>query len=193
MIRMRNDDVLLPSGNAPTRRFWSIHNTFAACDKVIHVPTILVTEIQSYPEEVMRIKAKTELGEMEPQLHGFTHIDYGDLEEKDIRIHLDMSLSWFKSNLDYTPTKWYTPWGAMNESIVSCAKEFDLEAIGVDKHFTIERVHDRLRRGESSLKDIEGKEILLHWWNRGLRWKRLVEVITWGSWEKAALSNPEFF
>jgi hypothetical protein len=49
-------------------------------------------------------------------------------------------------------------------------------------------VVDRLRSGESPWY-LDGEEIFMHWWEGGLRLKRVLEVIKHGSWAEAERVN----
>jgi hypothetical protein len=197
MIRIRNDDVLLPSGDwpDPVKRIKRIHRWISEFPEYfIHVPTILVKEIQQYPEAIEFVIEETKEGRMLPEIHGLEHIDYGRLTSPMIVEHLEQCLTWFHDNLNRTPTKFYTPWGGMDLRVITAAKSVGLIAVGVDTNWSLEAVVSRLRLGGHT-DDLDGEEIFMHWWNRGIRLKRVIMAVSHGSWKAAinAEDSKEFF
>ncbi len=197
MIRIRDDDVLVHSKKWPSelKRVQQLHRWMIEVpEHFIHVPTILVKDIQDFPEAVAFIEEETKEGRMLPEIHGLEHIDYGALSPSVIVDHLEQCLTWFHDTLDYTPTKFYTPWGAMDEDIQASSNSLGLTAVGVDVYWSLEKTTARLRK-TTMPDEIQGEEIFMHWWSRGLRLKRLVMAVKYGSWKAAAQAEEckEFF
>ena len=91
MIRVRDDDVLLPSSSygCELGRLKQIHEWICEVpDKMIHVPTILVLEIQEFPEAIEWVRQETAEGRMLPEIHPLSHKDYASLTEKQIQAEL---------------------------------------------------------------------------------------------------------
>ena len=115
MIRVRDDDVLIPSSSYSVElgRLQQIHEWMCEVpDRIIHVPTILVTEIQEFPEAIEWISRETEQGRMLPEIHGLTHKDYASLSTQEIQSDMKECRDWIYAHLGHEPTKFYSPWGA---------------------------------------------------------------------------------
>ena len=83
MIYLRDDDVLVSSSSSQgLKRFKQIHNWVAEVPGILHIPTILVTEIQQFPEGIEFVREETAKGKMRPELHGLEHIDYNKLSRR---------------------------------------------------------------------------------------------------------------
>jgi peptidoglycan/xylan/chitin deacetylase (PgdA/CDA1 family) len=95
-------------------------------ENLLFVPTILVEEIQKWPEVIEMLKDSVQEGTSAPQLHGWQHLDYAAEPQSKIERHLDMSLEWFNTVLGYAPTIWATPWGAKASTAMdlACAKYY---------------------------------------------------------------------
>lgn len=227
-VRIRNDDVLVSSRDWKDRefeRFSRVHKWIAEVpDHFIHVPTILTTEIQQFPECIEFIKNEARAKRMLPELHGFHHeIDYQHRSIEDITSDLDQAVNWMIKHLDVRPKIWYTPrcagqyphpkatnisqekrdqLTAQADRMRAAAETLQLEVVseydnklsgdnGVCRHLMDGRSIDAL----SNSRKIEGghKEWSVHWWERGVRLKRCIEAVKWGSWEDAKKQEPELF
>jgi hypothetical protein len=202
MIGVRDDDVLLSSKSTdkPLTKFKMVHEWICEVpDTLIHVPTILVTEIQEFPDAIEFIRQETAEGRMVPEIHGLEHIDYADLEEDEIANHLEYCKGWIRKRLGYEPTRFYTPWGAgaddrgrhihwaahrVGLSVVTCENIHKMQG----RYGVIQELKDG-----NTLNYLEGKEIFLHWWENVTRLKRIVEVIKHGDWESAKAANKNLF
>ena len=209
MIRVRDDDCLVTSSSWPDpfKRFRRVHNWISEIpNEMIHVPAILCTEIQQFPDCVKYIKNETRASRMLPELHGFQHeIDYRNRSYEDCCADLEKSIEWMATNLDVIPTVWYTPRCASHQPMKEAAARYGLEFVDTFKNPLEGRngVVQFLKDGGQLPKDAEpGRyhatrgtcfEISMHWWSYGLRLKRVVEVIKHGSWAKAAELNKELF
>jgi hypothetical protein len=198
MIRVRNDDVLRESGdwvNREVERLTRVHAWISEFpDDFLHVPTIVVNDIVKFPEAIEFVQEETKKGLMVPEVHGLEHIDYCSMTRPVIIDHLSQCLEWFDKTGLPTPTRFYTPWGGWNQKTADAAATLGLETIGVDKNWTLEAVCARLGAGEL-VEDIHGNEVFFHWWNRGIRLKRLAMAVKHGSWAaaKVAEDSKEFF
>lgn len=156
MIAVRDDDVLLRSSNGTDsfKRFRRVHETICSVPtRLLHVPTIITDEIGEFPEAIEYIRQETAAGRMHPELHGFEHIDYGKLTKEEVKLHLSRAACWFKVQLDYLPTKWYTPWGANQPHLKEAAKELNLTLVDTSGCIKL--------RGRYGVKQLlsEGKQI----------------------------------
>lgn len=191
MIYIRDDDILVSSSSwkNPFGRFKQIHEWTLQSEKVLHVPAILVTEIQQFPQAVEYIKEETKTGNMKPQLHGLKHVDPGKQKFKEIREDLKIAKEWMVGVLGVRPTIWYTPWGAGEargqEYIWEAANLENLEMRSCKNVFKLNGrygVAQLLREGHDPIKLLDGKDIIFHWWERGNRLNRVIKSIEKGSW-----------
>lgn len=197
MIYIRDDDVLLSSKGFgdPVVRLKQIHGWICESPRLMHVPTILCKEIQAFPDAVKFVKEETLAGRMLPQLHGWEHIDYAKLHHAAIVTHLEDSKHWMIDNLNVCPTRWYTPWGANAPHLYVAAKACDLKLIdtsGIIELAGPNGVLATLKKGVP-IDYLDGCEIFLHWWQRGLRLWRLALIAKHGSWQAAKDAKPEVF
>lgn len=197
MIYVRDDDVLIQSSSFkdPFKHFQTVHGWMCETDKVLHVPAILVTEIQEFPECIEFIKQETAKGRMRPEIHGLRHIDYGKLPNEEVRNHLVQCINFIEDNFDSAPAKWYTPWGASQPHLHEVAKELKLELVdcsAINKLAGRYGIIQRMKDGVN-LRKLEEQEIFFHWWEGGVRLKRAIEVIKHGSWAAAKAANGDWF
>ena len=201
MIRVRDDDVLLSSSSYDDElgRLKQIHDWICEVpDWMIHVPAILVTEIQQFPEAIEWVRQETLEGRMLPEIHGFEHINYAELEYDTIVNQLEYCRGWIRRKFDYEPTRWYTPWGA-GEDEAGAHLRPAAEAVGLTM-VTCKNINMNGRYGVvqelmdgRDLSYLDNQEIFMHWWEGGARLKRIVEVAKHGSWKEAEKANRKLF
>lgn len=194
MIYVRNDDVLMGSSSwtRPFLRFKEIHEWICEVPEfVLHVPTILTTDIQEFPEAVEYIREETKQKRMSPQLHGVKHIDYGKLSYDEVVYDLETGKEWMQKSLGLTPTRWYTPWGAGEaqgqEYLRQAATAANMEMVtcaNINKMVGRYGIVQQFRDGHEPRKFLEGKEIFMHWWERGERLYRILTAIKKGFWDE---------
>jgi peptidoglycan/xylan/chitin deacetylase (PgdA/CDA1 family) len=192
MIRIRIDDVMCESSEGKykspekaTNKFKSIHEWTQRSEALSHVPAIIVSEMERYPEATEFIKEKTALGEMSPQVHGWEHINYEELSEEEISKHINMCLEWFSDVLNYQPTIWITPWGSTGSP--------EMKSVAKKLYLTIEDTRFCLdpSKAVAACKKfntpnfLHGQTIMEHWWRRGLHLLRVAEIVRHGSYTKA--------
>ena len=190
-IRIRDDDVLVDSRGRKGKefaRFRGFHNTVCIDPRYfIHVPAILVTEIQQFPDCIEYIKNETAKGLMEPEIHGLQHKDYALLTTASIVEELTECKQWIQNNLNWTPTLWYSPHGAgadpdgarlrvaaeeVGLTLVTCENMInpsslvrDVRAVkGRDLETGLKIVIPPTMTVDQLLAKWQGKEILRHWW-----------------------------
>ena len=202
MIRVRDDDVLLPSSSYENElgRLKQIHEWICEVpDTLIHVTGILVLEIQEFPEAIEFIRQETAEGRMLPEIHGLSHKDYANLTEKEIVAELSVCRDWIDYKFGHKATKFYTPWGAGADErgahIRPAAESIGIEVVTCE-HITKMNGRHGIIQGLMDGRDLsfwDGQEILMHWWEGGCRLKRIVEVAKHGSWEEAKKHNRKLF
>ena len=202
MIRIRDDDVLLSSSSYSDElgRLKQIHDWICEVpDKLIHVPAILVTEIQEFPEAIEYIRQETAEGRMLPEIHGLSHKDYASLTSSEIVLELRECKEFIQKEFNHKATKFYTPWGAgadeRGKHIKSAAHAVQLEMVTCERINKLQGrygVCQQLKEGRD-VSYLDGNEIFMHWWEGGSRLKRVVEVAKHGSWEAAKKENRRLF
>lgn len=162
MIRVRDDDVLVHSSGfndeEVVKRFKRVHQIIVDGGG-LHVPAILTLEIQDFQEVLPFILEETLAGRMEPQWHGWEHVDYAKLTEDQIVEEIIMSQIGFREWFDCEFTKFYTPWGANAKHIKKACDRSNVEM--VDCSNLIRCVHVNREPEKFKGKDIE---IMIHWW-----------------------------
>lgn len=202
MIRVRDDDVLVGSSstNDPLKKLKMVHEWICEVPStLIHVPTILVTEIQEFPDAIEYVRQETVEGRMLPEIHGFEHINYAELGEDEIVNHLEYCKRWICKKLGHEPTKFYTPWGAgadkAGEHIHWAANRAGVDVVTCENLTKLKGrygVVQELKDGRD-ISYLDGGEIFIHWWENPNRLRRVVDVIKHGSWEEAKKANPDLF
>ena len=201
-IGVRDDDVLVGSSSTdnPLKRFQMVHEWICEVpDTLIHTPTILVTEIQEFPDCIEYVREETAEGRMMPEIHGLKHINYATLTFDEVVNHLDHCKEWIKREFNYDATRWYTPWGAGEDEagahLRPAAAAIGLKLVTCKNIVKLKGrygVVQELRDGRN-ISYLNGNEIFIHWWENASRLKRVIEVIKHGSWNEAAAANKELF
>src|SRR3990167_8760569 len=113
MLLVRDDDILVHSREFAGRefdRFKGAHELLCqAPGKLLHAPAILVSEIQDFPQCIEYVQTETIAGRMQPELHGYKHIDYASLSIDEVREHLQKCIEWYYSTFNMFPSKWSIP------------------------------------------------------------------------------------
>jgi len=172
MLKVRDDDVLMYKGEwkDPYSRFVEVHGLIVQYG-AMHVPAILMTEILDFSDVIVFIRQETLAGRMEPQWHGWKHVDYAKVEKDKIIWEIKASQNRFREWFDTQFTKFYTPWGANAPHIKEACDECGIEM--VDCSDIVRCVHVNEEPEKFHSKDIE---IMIHWWegkerlNRTLKW-----------------------
>lgn len=198
MIYVRDDDVLIESSSYkdPFKHFQTVHDWICETDKLLHVPAILVNNvvkdgskgITGFPEAMEYIKSETAAGRMRPEIHGYEHIDYGKLNKAEVVAHLEMCQNFMWYYFDVQPTKWYTPWGASQPHLHDAASFVGLKLVdcsNINKLAGRYGIVQQLKDGRD-ISYLENREIFFHWWEGGLRLKRVIEALKYGSYAAAA-------
>ena len=201
-IRIRDDDVLVGSRGRSGKefdRFRGFHNMVLMDPRhFIHVPAILVREIQSFPECVEYVKQETAAGRMLPEIHGWEHKDYAPLTTEEIVDELTKAKRFIQDTFNYTSTVWYSPHGAGADArgahlkwaaeecgliLVTCerivkpsALVYDVRAVAGKDRETGTIAMPQTMTKEQLLAKWEGREIFRHWWE-GMG--ALTESVTW--------------
>jgi peptidoglycan/xylan/chitin deacetylase (PgdA/CDA1 family) len=198
MIFVRDDDVLVNSSGytdkrkTPLERLKQIHRWICDTPKLLHVPTLVVEPLMAHPEAVKFIREETEAGRMAPEIHGFQHIDYGKLKKDKVIVDLMVCKEFLLKEIGVEAKKWYTPWGGNSSTLRQCASQCGLELIDVSDINPPSAIMRRANAGENIEVFMEGKEIFVHWWERGMRLKRIIEILKHGSVEAAKQANDWF-
>ena len=217
---MRDDDVLLKSStwSKPFLRFKELHEYMTQTPKIIHVPALLYKESQHFGSELVDyIKQETKLHRIQPEIHGYEHINYGtrvrgtpggpkdsppetwtpeevEAAKNWVREEIKFTRDWITETFGRAPKFWYTPWGANQSHLYEVAKELGLILVDCNANFApIENVCEKLRNKTTTIERLDGMEVFFHWWSRGNRVHRLTRAIQYGSWDEAAKRFTKLF
>ena len=194
MLYFRDDDVLVRSSGhkSSLKKFQQVHRWISVNESLMHVPTILVTEIQEFPDAIKYIFKETKEGRMLPQLHGLEHKDYNKLTLEEIKSELHQAKEWMISNLEVTPTQFMTPWGANSDKIQEASRQVDLKVIDCSRKLSPKEVLNHLRRGLDP-KHFDNQMIMFHWWEGSLRVPRIVSCWIHGGYENSKFADPKLY
>jgi len=109
---------------------------------------------------------------MQPEIHGFTHIDYGKVYKDEIARQLAHCIKFHEDNFCLRPTKFYTPWGASTDGIQAACNVLDLEMVDCS---SVRKLGGRygawqlLNEGRDLNREWDDKDILIHWWENSTR------------------------
>lgn len=203
MIRLRNDDVLVPSRGwaHPERRLAHIHRlTQLAEGRILHVPTVVVKGVRDgdkglrdYPEAIEMMQEATEKGEMTPEVHGLRHVDYGALSEAQVREEIEEARDWVAETFNRMPRIFFTPWGSSAPHLHRVADALGLILVDTSEIIELARVCRELESGQITIQDLSGVSLFFHWWQRGTRINRICLAAQYGSWEAAKRAEPKLF
>lgn len=178
-IRIRDDDVLVSSSSFTGKefeRFRGFHNMVKEDPKhFVHVLAILATEIRAFPECIDFIKEETAKGTMFPEVHGLHHIDYASLPYEAVVAQLSEAKQFIIDNFNYTPTLWYSPWGAGADArgahLRPAAIDAGLNLVTCVGMIQPSKLINEIRAIENTttakkaiIERWAGSEILRHWW-----------------------------
>ena len=190
MIIVRDDDVLWGRRNhkfkplTEVERFKQVHEWLCLSKEILHVPALLITSLQMYPQGVNYIRDRTELGLMRPELHGWDHSDYSIMPPQQMRQHMELSLAWFYSVGLPHPNKLYATFGQVSDQMEEVANEYGLEMVGLDKKKTsLMRICKEKR--DLTMFESGEEEIFCHWWQCRDFPLQLARRLETGSWEQA--------
>jgi len=178
-IRIRNDDVLVHSSGFDGRefkRFKGFHEVVCQdTEHFMHVPAILATEIQEFPECIEFIKIETAGRRMFPEIHGWQHKDYAKLSSAEVTNELLLAKQFVQDTFKCFPTIWYSPHGAgadhAGAHLTEAALAAGLTLVTCVNRILPARIVEDVRAVKAGTSTVEqlaskwaGKEILRHWW-----------------------------
>jgi len=161
-IRVRDDDVMVHSSGFNdeecVERFKRVHEIIVE-GGALHVPAILITEILDFSDVIVFIRQETLAGRMEPQWHGWKHVDYAKIPQEQIEREIKMSQTRFREWFGRGFTKFYTPWGADASHINDACNRQKVHMVTCAD--IVRCVHVNREPEKFRGKDVE---ILIHWW-----------------------------
>jgi len=187
--RIRFDDAITNSSDSKlqgreVQKFFKNVNWCLNLD-VSLTPAILCESINQFPDGIDLLYKMTKEETIFPDLHGWDHGPYAIRTQKEIEEHLEKSLEWFKDYLGVLPIRWVTPHGANSPEIQAAANKYNLVVETTDFPVVDQKVIDRQLRETYDLNLLNGKIIMNHFWERGLRLYRIAKIIKYQSVEEA--------
>jgi hypothetical protein len=182
--RIRFDDVLWETSDPKIKgkEFQKFVKNVNWCKDidVIRTPAILCQDIEKFPECVEWIRQQTLEEFIYPDLHGWDHGPYAPRCQPEIEEHLDKAFDWFKRNLGVLPVRWVTPHGTDTPAIQAAAANYSLVVETTTYPVIDQKQADTILRETWDTSIFEGRVIMNHWWERGLRLYRICRVLEHG-------------
>lgn len=144
---------------------------------VVLTPAVLCQDLDQFPDAVEWCKRMAQEGAIYPDLHGWDHGPYAPRSQAEIEEHLDKASEWFMSKLGLPPVRWITPHGADSHAIRDAAAKYSLIVETCESPVVDQKVLDPMLRETWDLSVLDGKVIMNHWWERGLRLYRIARII----------------
>jgi len=167
-IRVRDDDVLLIGRGFDTDtalpRFKEVHRLIVDGGG-LHVAAILCGTIHEFPGAVEFIREQYQEGTLIPEIHGWEHVDYAEMDWDEIIENLKRCIGVIRTEFNYDPNFFYTPWGGCSDLIWDAA-----EAVGLTAVSTANILYPKRKvfggKGWAAYREdvLEGRELLIHWW-----------------------------
>lgn len=169
-MRVRDDDVFLigrgySTPEACAVRFKEVHEIIAA-GGATHVAAIICGSLHEFPEGVAFMQERMAEGELIPEVHGWDHINYGELSETHIVEHLNRSIDMIQDTFDYDPKIWYTPWGGNDPHMMLASELVGLKMVDCSEVVDPKRKAFGSNQWKAHAAQIrsEERELFIHWW-----------------------------
>jgi len=190
--RIRFDDVLWQSGDTKLHgkeldRF-KMHIDWCGGIDVPLTPAVLCQEMDEFPEGIVYLKQLIDQGVV-MDLHGWDHGPYAPRTQDEVESHLEQSFEWFEENLQTTPVRWVTPHGANSRSMINAARKYNLTIETTEDPVVDQREADKILRVTRDLSKLNGKVIMVHWWERGNALYRIAQVARHGTVDRAIMAS----
>lgn len=192
-MRVRDDDVLLLSSSYPSHalvveRFKKVHRLITDAGG-LHVTAVLGKEISSFPGIIDFMSKEVSKGLLIPEIHGWEHVDYAKYTKDQIIEDLKKSIDLIETNFQYTPTIFYTPWGANAPHIEEASNTVNLKMVDCSNIVQYRKWKpvfggNNWQKYCQALRESE-LELFIHWWQGGLN--RMVAVL-----QTAKNNDPTF-
>jgi hypothetical protein len=191
------DDVLVHSEPMKDQEFAKFKKHVEWCNEAseLFYPTaaILCSEIQDFPECIEWIRSGLDEGKLYIDLHGWEHVDYAKLHANVIDEHLEKSFEFMLKHFGCLPIRWATPWGRHSDDIRTACRKFSLRWEGTQNPVLDQGIAMKDVRESGSIDCLQGKVVMVHWFERGLKLWRIVQTGIHGSWDAAAQEFPKEF
>ena len=196
LIRVRFDDVMWESGNDKFRgreleRFKSHIEWCRPLTNVTLAPNILCQDIQKFPDAVPYLNdLACELEDrVDIDLHGWDHGPYAPRKYEEVLEHLEKSMQWFEYNMEVMPVRWVTPHGSNSWAMQRAAREVGLTIETTEDPVIDQRNADKQLRVSRDPKVLDGKIIMVHWWERGMALYRIARIMQHGDVANAIIES----
>lgn len=170
MIRVRDDDVFLLGRDAfftpdqCVERFKEVHKIIVD-GGAMHVAGVICGTLHHFPGGVEFMKERMQEGELLPEIHGWEHVNYGELSKTRIVEHLNRSIGVIQDSFDYDPKIWYTPWGGNDSVMMEASERVGLQMVDCSKILYPKRRYFGSVQWRDHCADVRaGQELLIHWW-----------------------------
>lgn len=197
LIRVRFDDVMWESGNDKFRgkeldRLKMMIDWCRPLDCTL-APNILCQDIMKFPDAVPYVNGLVDSlpDRIDLDIHGWDHGPYAPRKYDEVVSHLEAATNWFKTHIhpEAQPVRWVTPHGSNSWAMQRAAREFGLTIETTEDPVIDQRNADGVLRNTRDPKQLDGKIIMVHWWERGMALYRVARIMQHGDVNKAIIES----
>lgn len=175
--RIRFDDAIWSNGVGNEVQKFTKNVNWCVRTNVPLTPAILCESTDNFPDGIEWLREKIEEGIIYPDLHGWDHGPYDNRTQAEIEEHLDKAQLWFNRYLGVPAIRWVTPHGSDSVAMQAAAAKYGLVIETTDDPVVDQKVLDTQLRQTGNLDLFDGKVIMVHYWERGLRLYRMARII----------------
>jgi hypothetical protein len=175
--RIRFDDAIWANGEGNAVQKFTKNVNWCLRTNVPLTPAVLCESSNEFPDGITWMYEKTREGIIYPDLHGWDHGPYHERTQVVIEEHLDMAQMWFQTNLGVPAIRWVTPHGSNSIAMQAAAAKYGLVIETTEAPVVDQKVLDTQLRQTENLHLFDGKVIMVHYWERGLRLYRMARII----------------
>lgn len=179
--RIRFDDAIWANGQGNEVQKFTKNVNWCFRTTVPLTPAVLCISSNEFQDGIDWMYEKTSEGMIYPDLHGWDHGPYQDRSQAEVEEHLDKAQVWFAENLGVPAIRWVTPHGSDSINMQAAAAKFGLVIETTDPPVVDQKVLDTQLRQTGNLGLFDGKVIMVHYWERGLRLYRMARIIEFQS------------
>jgi peptidoglycan/xylan/chitin deacetylase (PgdA/CDA1 family) len=191
------DDVLVhsePMKDLEFQKFRKHHQWCLEAPKLFYpIAAVLCKEIQDFPDAIAYIRSQLDEHKLFVDLHGWEHIDYTKLTQEQVEEHLEKSFDFMLNTFNCLPIRWAPPWGGISEAMQQACRKYSLTLEGVTNPVIDQGDAVAMVKKHGTIECLQGKIIMVHWFERGLKLYRIIKTGVHGTWEEAAKAEPEYF
>lgn len=183
LVRIRFDDVMWESGNSKFHGKeldrLKMHINWCKPLDVTLAPNVLCQDIMKFPDTIPYLNGLVEEmpDRVDIDIHGWDHGPYAPRKYEEVVQHLQFCMGWFERHIDQMPIRWVSPHGANSFAMQRAAREFGLTVETTEDPVIDQRNADTMLRQTRDPSKLDGKIIMVHWWERGMSLYRIARIM----------------